>query len=163
MDWSDVARSALSAVFASATVIALFRFYFEKRIEHSFDRKLAEHEARLAELSGLRVAYGTERLGGYRDVVAQIRRGNRRCRDGLDGGANAADLLAHVARFEEMLYANAIALEHDGLYQDAHAWKNTMQSIAKRLENAARLDPVDPERAQSVRTAAVEQAPAAIA
>lgn len=167
MGWDELVNSVISAAVASGIVLAGFRFYFEKRIEHSFDRKLAEHEARLAERSQLRVAYGTERLDGYRELVAQIRRVNRRCRDRLDSpeamDGDVSQLLAEVARFEEVLYTNAIALEHDQLYEDVHAWKNLMQSVAKRLDNASRLDATDPERATAVRASVAEQAPQAMA
>lgn len=164
MDWDAVFQSAASALVVSGIVIATFRFYVEKRIEHSFDRKLAEYEARLSERSELRVKYGTDRLSGYQNLVSQIRRVNRRCRDWLESELAAdhdvAELLAETAKLQEAVYAYTVSLELDGLYAELHVWKGQMQSIAKRLDNAARLDGSDQTRAASVREAVRAEVPA---
>jgi hypothetical protein len=164
VDWEALGRSVLTAIVASGIVLAGIRFWVEKRLEYSFDRRLKEYEAQLTERSQVRIQYGTDRLAGYQRLVMTINVARRAFRTYLEEGepTDTSRLDAAVREFENALYENTVVLTNDNLYEEVHKCKNTLWSLVGQIDNARRTDREDPERAESIRLDVRNQVPKAI-
>jgi hypothetical protein len=139
MDWSVVTQVAFTSLITSGIVVFVLRVVFERSLEHIFNRRLKEFEAKLQERTAFRSAFGEQRLEEYRRLSGEILRTRRALNDYLQAPPNrllstAGAYNQAVDRFQEALYDNALTLQQDGLYRRMHIYKVRCKTLAEALQ-----------------------------
>jgi hypothetical protein len=149
MNWSTIGQTLVASLISAGIIAVVFRVVFERGLQHALDRRLKDYEAQLQERTALRTTFGEQRLDGYRNIIAEIHLTRRALRDCLE--AEPDERLPAVEEYNEVtgnlqetLYNNALTLQQDGLYLQAHTYKVNCRTLAKRLRYAARVPAVAP-------------------
>ena len=156
VDWNALLQ-VLTASGAVATAVAVvFKKYTEKQIEHVFDRKLKEYEAKLQAATAVRIGIGTERINEYKKLSGLIQSVRKDavdlCSNPNAGADEFSRVLLSIRELQNTIYQLSITLNLDGIYERVHTFKIEAATLVKNVENEKNLrDKGQTERAAGVR------------
>lgn len=156
VDWNALIQ-VLTASGAVATAVGVvFKKYTEKRIEHVFDKKLKEYEAKLQAATAVRIGIGTERIDEYKKLSGLVQSIRKEavdlCSNPDPAAAEISRALLSVKELQNTIYQLSITLNLDGIYERVHTYKIEAATLVKNVENERNLrDRGQAERAAGVR------------
>ncbi|PXF56682.1 MAG: hypothetical protein C4B59_16520 [Candidatus Methanogaster sp.] len=136
----DVLLQTIVASGAVAGALSLvFKVYTEKRIDHVFDRKLKEYEAKLQESTELRVNFGKNRIEQYAKLSALVLSVRKKavdlCEMPTPTEKEISELNKEAKNLQEMIYDLFTTLEMDHIYDTIHSYKENLITLVKNLKN----------------------------
>jgi hypothetical protein len=156
IDWNALLQALVASGTVATAVGIVFKKYTEKRIEHVFDKKLKEYEAKLKEATELRIGIGKDRIEEYKKLSGLVQAVRRHAVDLCQTRDPAADevagLLAEVKDLQGVIYNLSVTLNLDQIYERVHSYKVEIEALAKNIENESNLrGKGQTERANGVR------------
>ncbi|MBZ5502921.1 MAG: hypothetical protein LAN59_11920 [Acidobacteriia bacterium] len=135
--------SALTSLGVSALTTLCFQTYLTKRIEHHFQRQLAQFKANLELQVHAKQEIANRRLEAYPKLIESSYRTRNMARDLLQAGVSAdslQELVARVRELEDMVFRYRVDLESDNVFVLVHRYKNLLREfyrIAADLQPSA--------------------------
>jgi hypothetical protein len=156
VEWNALFQALIASGAAAAASGFVFKKYTEKRIEHVFDKKLKEYEAKLKESTELRIAIGKDRIEEYKKLSGLVQSVRKHAVDLCEKPdppvAEISGLLSEVKKLQDKIYNLSVTLNLDHIYEPVHSYKVELATLAKNIENERNLrDKGQNERADGVR------------
>jgi hypothetical protein len=156
IDWNALLQAIVASGAVAGAVFFVFKKYTEKRIEHVFDRKLKEYEARLQEATALRIGIGKDRVEEYKRLSAMVMSVRKHAVNLYEMSNPTPDgistLMSEAQDLENLIYGLSITLHLDRIYDRVHAYKVELKTLINNLENERKLrNKGQTERADGVR------------
>lgn len=156
INWDALVQAIITSGAIATAVGVVFRKYTEKRIEHVFDKKMKEYEAKLQERTELRIGIGKDRIAEYKRLSHLINSVRKEAVDlcaKLDLTAvEISGLTSKVHDLQEVIYQSSVTLHLDGIYEQLHSYKVQLGALAGIVENERKLrESGQSERANGVR------------
>jgi hypothetical protein len=156
VDWNTLQQTFVTSAIVAAAVGFVFKQYTEKRIEHVFDKKLKEYEAKLKESTELRIGIGKDRIEEYKKLSGLVQSVRKHVVDLCEKPDPAVDeisgLLSEVKALQGIIHNLSITLNLDGIYERVHSYKVVLGNLVKEIGNERALrDKGQTERADDVR------------
>lgn len=156
IDWNALLQTIVASGAVAGALSYVFKKYTEKSIEHVFDRKLKEYEAKLQVLTAIRIEFGTARIKEYKKLSALVTSIRKHAVNLCETSAPTEDeisaLMSEAQDLENMIYDLSITLHMDQIYERVHGYKIELKTLIKNVENERKLrDKGQTERADGVR------------
>jgi hypothetical protein len=156
LDWNALLQALVTSGIVATAVGIVFKKYTEKRIEHVFDKKLKEYEARLKELTELRIGIGKDRIEEYKKLSGLVQSVRKRAVDLCDKPDPAVEEISsleqEVKDLQDLIYNLSVTLNLDQVYERVHTYKVELTTLVKSVKNERKLlDMGQTERADGVR------------
>jgi len=156
VDWNALLQALVTSGTVATAVGIVFKKYTEKRIEHVFDKKLKEYEAKLKESTELRIGIGKDRIEEYKKLSGLVQSVRKHAVDLCEKPDPAVDeiseLLSEVKDLQDIIYNLSVTLNLDQIYERVHSYKVELATLVKNIENERNLrDKGQTERAHGVR------------
>ena len=156
LDWNALLQAIVTSSAVATAVGIVFKKYTEKRIEHVFDRKMKEFEAKLKEATELRIGIGKDRIEEYKKLSGLVQSVRKLavdlCADADPAADDIAGLRSMAKDLQKMIYDLSVTLNLDGIYERVHRYKIELETLVKNIENERTLrDKGQAGRADGVR------------
>ena len=143
MEWDALIQTLISSSIVAGGLSFVFKQYTEKRIEHVFDKKLKEYEAKLQEATALNIGIGTDRIEEYKKLSALVN-SIRKHAVVLSANPHASEnnigkLNSEAKKLENLIYEQSITLYSDRVYEQVHSYKVQVVNLIKNIENEQKL------------------------
>lgn len=139
IDWNALLQTIIASGVAAGAMSYVFKKYTEKRIEHVFDRKLKEYEAKLQESTALRIKIDTIRIEGYNKLSALMASARKDAVDLCEMSDpteyDISKLMSKAAALQDMVHDLYIILHSDQIYGRVHVYKIKLKTLIKEVEN----------------------------
>ena len=143
VDWNALFQTIVASGAVATAVGIVFKKYTETRIEHVFDKKLKEYEARLKETTEVRIAIGKARIDEYKGLIGVVQSVRKQAVDlaaKLDPTAEEiSGLRSRVKELQEMIYSLSGTLSLDRIYERLHSYKVELDTLTKNIENESKI------------------------
>src|SRR6516164_1458447 len=143
IDWNVLLQALVTSGAMATAVGVVFKKYTEKSIEHIFDRKMKEYEAKLREATELRIGIGKSRIEEYKKLSSLVQSVRKQAVDLCAKPDPALDeisgLLSKVKDLQDTIYNCSVTLNLDRVYERVHSYKGELAALAKNIENERNL------------------------
>lgn len=152
---SEIIQSLLSSSIVAAAAIFFIKKFTENAVNHAFDRRMKEYEAKLNEETEVNIKYRGDKIEGYPVLLGKLLRARKNISRMVDGEVKSdhemEDIRQDIKVLEEQLYDTAIFLKDDGVYNNVHELKNKLVSLRTNIESRKKLlDRMQNDRAAKV-------------